>query len=158
MSAAFQPLLRRMMPKVAVRLASHRHPACYRGSACRVGLCRLSSFSSSQPTLSENSVSVDSDHNNAPIIVDIADDGSRITLNFNDESEFHASWLWSNDPQAVLLPSGQRTITPAQWIYSGRPTINDAKIVYFDVEKDESSRLSAAERKFGGRFGFVFTP
>lgn len=141
MSATIQPLLRRMMPRVVVRLG-HRHPACSRiESARRVGLCRQSPFSSLQQTLSENYVSVDRDDNNAPEIVDIADDGSRITLNFHDESEFHASWLWSNDPQGVILPSGQRTNTPAQWIHNGRPKIYDAKIVHLDIDKD--SKFSA---------------
>eukprot|EP00985_Skeletonema_marinoi_P025049 scaffold17988_cov194-Skeletonema_marinoi.AAC.3 len=142
MSAAIQPLLRRIMPRVADRLASHRHPSCYRKSAHRLEfMCRLS-LSSLQPTLSESTTSNDTDHNNTSLIVGISDGGSRITLNFNDESEFHASWLWSNDPQGVVLPSGQRTTTPAQWIYNGRPTIHDAKIVYCDIDKEESSKLS----------------
>ena len=148
MSCTIQPQIRRMVSRVAVRLANHRHPSCYRNeSALRVGfttkMCRLSPFSSLQPALSEKSTSDCRDYNNASLIVEIADDGSRITLNFRDESEFHASWLWSNDPQGVVLPSGQRNTTPAQWIYNGRPTIQDAKIVYCDIDKDESKHLSA---------------
>lgn len=148
MSAAVQPNMRRMMSRVALRLTSHRHPSCYRiESARHVGfttkICRISPFSSMQPAISENSTSNCRDLN-ASLIVDIADDGSRITLKFHeDESEFHASWLWSNDPQGVVLPSGQRTTTPAQWIYNGRPTIQDAKIIHFDIDKDEHEKLSA---------------
>ena len=108
--------------------------------------CRLSPLSSSQPTLSKNSTSEygGDDDNPAQIIInEVACDGSYITLSFDGKSKFHASWLWSNDPQGVVLPSGQRITTPAQWIYNGRPTIHDAKIVYCDINKDESSKISS---------------
>jgi len=136
-----------MVPRVASRrLASRRRSPYHRNSArvgCPTKICRLSPFSSAQPTLSENSTSDCRDHNKTALLVSVADDGSRVTLRFNDESDFHASWLWSNDPKGVALPSGQRATTPAQWIHNGRPTIDDAKIVYCDINKDESSKLSS---------------
>lgn len=116
-----------------------------------VKFCRLSASFSTQPTLSETesfTSGLRGDSNFLAQILKVADDGTSIYLSFGDERElssstYRASWLWSNDPQGVILPSGQRKTTPAQWIYKGRPTIDCAKIVYCDVDKVESPGMSS---------------
>ena len=110
----------------------------------------FSSHTSSALTDGSGYSSEDSDGKSEMARVDIADDGAHITLQFakeNDElqeskhqsassSTYHASWLWSNDPRRVMLPSGQRTSTPGQWCAQSRPRIKDAKVVYCNIEQD----------------------
>lgn len=76
-------------------------------------------------------------------VADVDQNGTHVTLKYNVDSvqsTYHASWLWSNDPKRVTLPSGQRTCTPGQWqsVY-GKPTIKNASIIYFDVGSNEDT-------------------
>jgi hypothetical protein len=78
-------------------------------------------------------------------IAEICNEGAHITLKYsNDKSTYHASWLWSNDPKRVTLPSGQRTCTPGQWwsVY-GQPKIKGANIIYCDIDNEETTRSSS---------------
>ena len=84
-----------------------------------------------------------SDIDEEDVIVEVANDGGHLTLQFcsddNDDqsSTYHASWLWTNDPQRVLLPSGQRSTTPGQWVATSRPRIKDATIVHYNIEEEK---------------------
>jgi len=87
----------------------------------------------------------------------VANNGAHVTIQFrgdddgSDDEEsgdgsdrpapatFHASWLWSNDPQRIHLPSGQRTSYPGQWRDHSRPRIRDAKIIYCNIEPNEKA-------------------
>ena len=148
MSAAAQSIFRFVMPRGASHLMSRRqlfyHQSTFHEFTTKL-MCRghSSAFSSLQHISSENSSSDDKDHNINFLDVQVADDGLRVTLNFvcdGSENFFHASWLWSNDPQGVVLPSGQRTTTPSHWIHVGRPKINDAKIIHCDVNNGQNSK------------------
>ena len=75
-------------------------------------------------------------------IVKLDSNGTYITIQFSTSccneststlsqpTTYHASWLWSNDPKHVLLPSGQRTSTPGQYVANLRPKIKEASIIY----------------------------
>jgi hypothetical protein len=75
--------------------------------------------------------------------VTVAENGRYVSLALgpsSQQSTYHASWLWSNDPQRVLLPSGQRTATPGHWSsVHGRPRIQDAHIIYVDIGDKSTS-------------------
>ncbi|KAL7510387.1 hypothetical protein ACHAXN_007317 [Cyclotella atomus] len=101
-------------------------------------------FSTSLNQFDVNSDSDEEDrfpvHHTKVNIAEIGRKGSHITLNYDHDilSTYHASWLWSNDPKKVTLPSGQRTCTPGQWrsVYD-QPKIKSASIVYCgDVDND----------------------
>eukprot|EP00956_Cyclotella_meneghiniana_P038309 scaffold152030_cov56-Cyclotella_meneghiniana.AAC.2 len=78
-------------------------------------------------------------------VADVDNSGKHVTLKYADSvrSTYHASWLWSNDPKRVTLPSGQRMCTPGQWqsVY-GKPTIKNASIIYFNVGSTEDASMS----------------
>ena len=83
-------------------------------------------------------------------IVSVANEGTHLTIQFNNKIDddnhnrystvnnnatYHASWLYSNDPKHVLLPSGQRTVTPGRYVTNSRPPkIMNASIVYCNIE------------------------
>ncbi|KAL7470731.1 hypothetical protein ACHAXS_010996 [Conticribra weissflogii] len=83
-------------------------------------------------------------------VVEVCEGGGSVTIQYhcNDNgtdqenmriSTYHASWLWSNDPQRVMLPSGQRTSTPGEWIRTSSgnpPSIFDANILYCGLEQN----------------------
>ena len=85
--------------------------------------------------------------------VKLLHDGGIVDVDFGDDtpsSPFHASWLWSNDPQRVHLPSGQRKSTPGEYRSNNRPRIASASIVYcyasnggivHNVEEDPTEHL-----------------
>mmetsp|Transcript_13282 Transcript_13282/g.28808 ORF Transcript_13282/g.28808 Transcript_13282/m.28808 type:complete len:644 (+) Transcript_13282:68-1999(+) len=126
-----------------------------------------SSSNGYRPNYEENGklVEIDDDDNaHDDIKVKVANNGAHITLQFDSDANnkesnnvddnnnkkkytsainsttYHASWLWSNDPKRVLLPSGQRTCTPGQWRANGRPRVQDASIIHCNMhEKEEFS-------------------
>eukprot|EP00804_Cyclotella_cryptica_P012602 CCRYP_014723-RB/>CCRYP_014723-RB protein AED:0.28 eAED:0.28 QI:98/1/1/1/0.5/0.33/3/1947/640 len=108
------------------------------GTISALGLTRyVSSSNSLQDTSSDDSDGEEASSSPSRIVdvAEIGPHGGHVTLNYGPDdcfqSTFHASWLWSNDPKKVMLPSGQRTCTPGQWssVY-GRPKIKHAKIIY----------------------------
>lgn len=140
----FHTLLRHISP-------ARRRRHCYHNSVLGYARNRhiISSPFSSQATLAADDK--EGNINNKSKLLQIGDNGTHISLRFNGDrddhdvsSTYHASWLWSNDPKGVILPSGQRSTT-AQWVNNGRPTITDAKIIYCDVDdKNEESSLPLA--------------
>ena len=88
-------------------------------------------------------------------IVSVANEGTHLTIQFNNKIDddnhnrystvnnnatYHASWLYSNDPKHVLLPSGQRTVTPGRYVTNSRPPkIMNASIVYCNIESRNDS-------------------
>jgi len=92
-------------------------------------------------------------HNvNEIITAEISNGGTHITLNQANSSQsiYHASWLWSNDPKRVTLPSGQRTCTPGHWrSFYGKPKIKYANIVYCDTSS-ESKTLNQSKLQVPG--------
>ncbi|KAL7531789.1 hypothetical protein ACHAXR_004237 [Thalassiosira sp. AJA248-18] len=97
-------------------------------------------------------------------IINVENDGKHITLQFGSSSHdnndydnhpssasstsYHASWLWSNDPRHVVLPSGQRMSTPGQWCFSNsRPRIKDARIVYCNIEQKQTNEGTEADEE-----------
>ena len=87
-------------------------------------------------------------------IAQLDSNGAHITIQFSTRScnentstlyqptTYHASWLWSNDPKHVLLPSGQRTSTPGQYVANLRPKIKEASIIHCNVNDNSSNEES----------------
>ena len=94
----------------------------------------------------------ESDPHSKVKVVRVGEDGAHVTLSYgkSSSSTYHASWLFSNDPKKVTLPSGQRTCTPGQWcsVY-GKPKIGDATIIYCDVNR-EAEALSSFKTQIPG--------
>ena len=72
---------------------------------------------------------------------EVSDDGKIVHINFGDgtpSSPYHASWLFSNDPQFVHShqSSGQRELTPGKYRYFDRPKIASARIMYCYTNDD----------------------
>jgi hypothetical protein len=121
----------------AVYYVSYAHQQLHaHAPTCTLPFRHVSSWSSLQHA-PDDSDGEDASSPNAIDIAAIDPYGGHITLNFGQEqSTFHASWLRSNDPKNVMLPSGQRKFTPGQYTICGRPKIEDATIVYCNVETD----------------------
>lgn len=116
-----------------------------------------SSFSSHAEQFDEQTEPSDYEENGmAARITNVANNGDYITIQFNKRQSdgdncnkqsstntstatYHASWLWSNDPQRVLLPSGQRASTPGQWVNHSRPKVKDATIIYCNLHHNDAN-------------------
>ena len=84
-------------------------------------------------------VSVASTHLTIQFNNKIDDDNHNQYSTVNNNATYHASWLYSNDPKHVLLPSGQRTVTPGRYVTKSRPKIMNASIIYCNIESQNDS-------------------
>jgi len=139
-----------------------QHISCVHAPRSTVNNKLCSSYFSSQCAILDDQQYTEDDNssrnNEEGIrIARINSNGAHITIQFSTRScnentstlyqptTYHASWLWSNDPKHVLLPSGQRTSTPGQYVANLRPKIKEASIIYCNI--DEESTLGLTKNK-----------
>lgn len=86
-------------------------------------------FSSLQRDDDDNNLTATQLSENMTAKASVIENGTRVAVSFNNEeqSTFHAPWLWSNDPSRVHPTSGQRLRTPGG--YTSGTVIKSAEII-----------------------------
>jgi hypothetical protein len=86
-------------------------------------------FSSLHSDDDDNLTATQLDENMTAAKASVIENGTRVVVSFNEEeqSTFHAPWLWSNDPSRIHPTSGQRLRTPGG--YMSGTVIKSAEIV-----------------------------
>jgi len=136
----------------------HKHISCIHAPPPTITNNNCSSYFSSQcAILDDQSINYNEDDSNNEEgirIVKLDRNGAHITIQFSTRScnentstlsqptTYHASWLWSNDPKHVLLPSGQRTSTPGQYVANLHPKIKEASIIYCNIDEESTLGLT----------------